>query len=132
MAIVPTTPKLEKLTAVRLLKLGKATPEQQKLASQYIAELLGQLNESDDMPKRLTSERDRNVMIYRYMQLCEQSGEKVGQKQTCREFAELFNLSEGSVIREFSRWKNQPEEEKQKDVEEWSRKYEEMLSGMFY
>lgn len=112
MAIIEATAKLERITAARLVKQGKATPEQQQLAYQWFCERIDAEREANKRPVRRESERDRNLVISAYLEYCKKNNIKMGQKEACREIAADFGANEDTVIASFSKWKNSESDQK--------------------
>jgi hypothetical protein len=117
MTSIKTTKMMERITAARLVQLGQATPDQQRLAYEWFCERINSEIEAAKRPANRKSELERNLLIARYLQYCEQEAITMTQKQACREIAADYGCGENTVIREFSRWKNEtPNDEKIRQI----------------
>lgn len=131
MATIKFSPQIEKATALHLVSLGKATPEQQKLAYQFMLERIEQEKHASERPIKKTTQRDRNVMIFLMLGYMQGVGEKKSQKQICREVAETSTASFGTIEREYRKWLNQTEPAKKKDIEAYTKKMIQVTNTLF-
>jgi|GEM_PF-1354501 hypothetical protein len=106
MAKVEATEKLERMTAAYLTKLGRATPDQQRLAYEWFCERIETVREANKRPVSRQSEDERNLIIAACLEYCQQNNIEMSQKQACREIAADLGANEETVIASFSKWKN--------------------------
>lgn len=128
MAVVKTGKVIEKMTAAYLVKVGKANPDQQKLAYEYFTEQIKKAGKK--APRGISKETLRNVMIARYIQLHEADGESISDKQACRDVAEDGVLKFGTIERGFREWKAQDEKAKQADYRNVEKHFWSITSGL--
>lgn len=134
MAEVKPNQLMEMMTAAYLVKNGKANPEQQKLAYEWYCKRIQAERDAMERPSGVQKRLERNLLIAQYMELCEQSGEKISQMEACRQVAEDCGMQgkEKTVIREFSRWKNDtPEEEKVRQFNRSNRRLATAVKALF-
>lgn len=113
----PTPTRIEKMSALYLVSIGRATAEQQKLAYRFHLELLQQREAASKKPKKQTKEDDRNAAIYlmlRYVPSEDDMSEEelreykpMSRAQACKLFAEGHDLEFSTVKREYRRWENE-------------------------
>lgn len=102
--------------ALRALKKGKASPEQQILAHGYYSNLV-------DTGHKKPSPLIRNVMIARFIALSKTEGENISDKQACREVAEVLGGNTGTYEREFRKWNAQDDEAKHLDYRRFNEQF---------
>jgi predicted nucleotide-binding protein (sugar kinase/HSP70/actin superfamily) len=107
MAQIKPTEKGRRVNAAYLVKLGKATPEQQQLAYEWFCGRVESEREANKRPLPKEREKNRNLVIAAYLKYWNQDNIKMSDHQACREIAADLGANESTVIRSFSKWKNE-------------------------
>jgi len=92
---VPTTEAIEKVTAVYLVSIGRASPEQQKLAYRTLTE------PRPNRCKNITMRERHAHAVHAILRYMEGMGEPVSHNQTYPEVAEAWGCSKDTVRRDY-------------------------------
>lgn len=107
---------LEESVIFESLKLGIASPEQQKLAHELMLESIDDAKEEAKKPKKQNAVFDRNFNIYIMLEAVKNlsaSELEFNQNVFCKKEAVRCNVPHKTVLREYQKWKSDPKKVRQ-------------------
>ena len=91
MAKVVITDAMKKATAIHLIKIGKASPEQQKLAYRALTE------QKPHRPKNITKDERRTFVVHSILRYMEEAGEPMSHNAVYEEVAAMEGIAKDTV-----------------------------------
>lgn len=116
MAIIVPTKALEAATALRLLKSGRATPEQQRLAFKHITGL-----PKEHAQKKITgsAETDRAVMVELMFRDALTESDEATLRDTCQFVADQCHRELSTIESGYHKWNRQDDALKKSDIQKY-------------